>query len=93
MQTLFKRKKLLIVILVLLLIIVAITKINQQIELDNLQKERARLEAEKERLELLRESLKEELSNASNPQYLESLAQKKLRMVRPDEMIFIIREN
>ncbi len=93
MRFLLKRKILLTVLVMLLLVFVAYTKIDQQLEMERLSEDKARLEADINRLELLKKNLEEELRNVDSEGFIEEYARKKFRMVKENEMIFIISEN
>ncbi len=93
MRVIFKNKLLLTFIVIGLIIFVAYTKINQQLEMEKLSEDKARLEADINRLELLKKNLEEELRNVDSKEFVEEYARKKFRMVKENEMIFIINEN
>ncbi len=93
MQFLLKRKLLLTVLIIGLVVFVAYTKINQQLEMEKLIEDKARLEADISRLELLKKNLEEELKNVDSKEFIEEYARKKFRMVKENEMIFIINGN
>ncbi len=93
MQFLFKRKIILTIFIIVLIVFVALTKVNQQLEMEKLSEDKARLEADIDRLELLKKNLEEELKNVDSKEFVEEYARKKFRMVKENEMIFIINEN
>ncbi len=93
MQFLLKRRLLLTILIIGLVVFVAYTKINQQLEMEKLIEDKARLEADISRLELLKKNLEEELKNVDSKEFIEEYARKKFRMVKENEMIFIINGN
>ncbi len=93
MQFLLKRRLLLTMLIIGLVVFVAYTKINQQLEMEKLIEDKARLEADISRLELLKKNLEEELKNVDSKEFIEEYARKKFRMVKENEMIFIINGN
>ncbi len=93
MSFFLKRKLLFTIIIVIFLLFIGYTKVNQQLEIEKLTEDKARLEADIERLELLKQVLKEELKNIDSNEYIEEYARSRLRMIKENEMIFIVNEN
>jgi len=88
-----KRNRVVVLFAVAFLIYVGITFVRQEIKLRQLHAEEAACQSE---IVLLKEDvdeLEEELENASSPETIERIAREKLKMVKPNEIIYIIQED
>lgn len=86
-------KRIVLIVAIVIIIFGTTTFISQQVQLKNLQEERLAKRAEIERLTLIRQTLLEELQNADDLGYIETIAREKFKMVKPDEIIYVINGN
>ncbi len=88
-----KRNRVVVLFAVAFLIYVGVTFVRQELKLRQLHAEE---EACQQKILLLKEDveeLEEELENASSPETIERIAREKLKMVKPNEIIYIIQED
>lgn len=88
-----KRNRVVVLFAVAFLIYVGVTFVRQELKLRQL---RAEEEACQQKILVLKEDveeLEEELENASSPETIERIAREKLKMVKPNEIIYIIQED
>ncbi len=88
-----KRNRVVVLFAVAFLIYVGVTFVRQELKLRQLHAEE---EACQQKILLLKEDVKEleeELENASSPETIERIAREKLKMVKPNEIIYIIQED
>lgn len=86
-------KRIILIVAIVIILFGATTFISQQVQLKNLQEERLAKQAQIERLTLIRQTLLEELKNADDLGYIETIAREKFKMVKPDEIIYVIHGN
>ena len=80
-------------IIALLLILLGLyTYVYQQMEMKKLKDDRVSLQLEVQRLELLKANLEEELRRSGSLAYIEDVARGQLRMIMPDEMLYVIHD-
>jgi len=88
-----KRNRVIVLFAIAFLIYVGVTLVRQEIKFRELLAEEALCQA---KIVLLKEDvdeLQEELENASSPETIEKIAREKLKMVKPNEIIYIIQED
>ncbi len=88
-----KRNRVVVLFAVAFLIYVGFTFVRQEVKLRQLRAEEAACQA---KIVLLKEDVDElenELENASSPETIERIAREKLKMVKPNEIIYIIQED
>lgn len=88
-----KRPKVLIIFMSIFLLYFGYTMVTQQIKLLELSKEKKAYEEQIEKRKMEIDSLKKQLEEVQSPSYIEKIAREKLKMVRPDEIIFILEDN
>lgn len=88
-----KRPKVLIIFMSVFLLYFGYTMVTQQIKLLELNKEKKAYEEQIEKRKMEIDSLKKQLEEVQSPAYIEKIAREKLKMVRPDEIIFILEDN
>lgn len=87
-----RRKRSIIIIALLLILLGLYTFIFQQMEMKKLKEDRVSLQLEVQRLELLKAKLEEELRRSGSLAYVEDVARGQLKMVMPDEMLYLIHD-
>lgn len=87
-----RRKRAILIIALLLLLLGLYTYVYQQMEMKKLKEDRLALQLEVQRLELLKASLEEELRRSGSLAYIEDVARGQLKMVMPDEMLYVIHD-
>lgn len=88
-----KRNRVVVLFAAFFFIYVGVTFVRQEVKLRQLKAEQA---ACQEKILLLNEDVKElegELENASSPDTIERIAREKLKMVKPNEIIYIIQDD
>lgn len=88
-----KRNRVVVLFAIAFIIYVGVTILRQEVKLRQLKAEEAACQAEIMLLKEDVEELEEELENASSPETIERIAREKLKMVKPNEIIYIIQEN
>ncbi len=87
-----KRNRITIIIVGILFAYLSISLINQQIKINSLlEKEKEALE-ELESLKAEANSIKEKIEESNNDEFIEKVAREKLKMVKPNEIIYIFKE-
>ncbi|WP_459129157.1 FtsB family cell division protein [Guggenheimella bovis] len=87
-----KKNKLPLILAVLILLVAVYIQMNQGMEMQKLIEERKAYQAEIERLKLVKLNLQNELKNSGNLDYIEMIAREKLKMVKPDEIVYYVHE-
>lgn len=88
-----KRNRVVVLFAIAFFVYVGVTILRQEVKLHQLKAEEAACQAEIMLLKEDVEELEEELENASSPETIERIAREKLKMVKPNEIIYIIQEN
>lgn len=88
----FKRNQITLVILMVFLAYVSVTLVRQEIVLREVQYEEAEKLAEIEQLTTEVEKLEERIEEADDMAYIEKIAREKLKMVKSNEIIYIIQD-
>lgn len=88
----FKTKIIILVLVMLFLLYFGVQVIQQNQHMKALEKERLEYEQEIEALNLKIIDLKDKIDNKNSDEYIEKMAREKLKMVKPDEIIYIIKE-
>ncbi|NLY37031.1 MAG: hypothetical protein GX046_07340 [Tissierellia bacterium] len=92
MKNALRRKRSIMIIALLLILLGLYTYIYQQMEMKKLKDDRVSLQLEVQRLELLKANLEEELRRSGSLAYIEDVARGQLRMIMPDEMLYVIHD-
>lgn len=92
MKKTLRRKRSILIIALLLVLLGLYTYVYQQMEMKKLKEDRIALQLEVQRLELLKANLEEELRRSGSLAYIEDVARGQLRMVMPDEMLYVIHD-
>ncbi len=87
-----RRKRVILIMALLLLLLGLYTYVYQQMEMKKLKEDRLALQLEVQRLELLKANLEEELRRSGSLAYIEDKARGQLKMVMPDEMLYVIHD-
>ncbi|NLY73230.1 MAG: hypothetical protein GX079_06020 [Tissierellia bacterium] len=86
------KRRFTLIIVLLLFLIGLYTFVHQQMEMKKLKEDRIALQLEVQRLELLKANLEEELRRSGSLAYIEDVARGQLKMVMPDEMLYVIHD-
>ena len=86
----FKRNKIAIVISLLLVSYLSIVLVNQQIKLNELKAEEKQTLLRIQELKEQKEELDRRLEQSDDLDFIEKVAREKLKMVKPNEIIYII---
>lgn len=92
MKANIRKRRFIFVIVLLLFLLGLYTYVFQQMEMKKLKEDRAALQLEVQRLELLKANLEEELRRSGSLAYIEDIARGQLKMVMPDEMLYVIHD-
>lgn len=92
MKNTLRRKRSIMIIALLLILLGLYTYVYQQMEMKKLKDDRVSLQLEVQRLELLKANLEEELRRSGSLAYIEDVARGQLRMIMPDEMLYVIHD-
>ena len=85
-------KRSVVIIALLLILLGAYTFVYQQLEVKKLKEDRLALQLEVQRLELLKANLEDELKRSDSLAYIEDVARGQLKMIMPDEMLYVIHD-
>lgn len=85
-----RERKFILIIILILLVGGFYTWLSQQMEMKKLQEERIQLQKELEFLEARKAKLLEEIEKSGDLGYVEVIARERLKMVKPDEIIYIV---
>lgn len=88
----FKRNQITFVFLIVFMVYVSVTFVRQEIKLRELKFDESNLVAEIQMLNSDIIKLEEEIEATQGLTYVEKLAREKLKMVKPNEIIYIIQE-
>ena len=88
----FRRNKIAILILGVLLVYLSVTIINQEIKLRALQEEGKELQEIVVKLEKKLNDMEKKVGESESPEFIEKTAREKLKMVKPNEIIYIIQD-
>ncbi len=88
-----KRNRVVVLFAVAFLVYVGITFFRQEAKLQQLRAEEAACQQKIVVLKEDVEALEEELENASSAETIERIAREKLKMVKPNEIIYIIQDD
>lgn len=80
------RKKKMMFIIIVIVVIIAFASVKNIV---SLKIEHRRLEKQNEELKEEKVELKKEIKNANSDEYIEKKAREELRLVKPDEILFI----
>ena len=86
------RHKFLVLFIIAFSIYFVVTIINQEIMLKELKVEEVRLNQEIKRLSEEKENLEQDLEESQSLENIEKIARSKLKMVMPNEIIYVIQE-
>lgn len=84
-----KRRRKVNKVTLIIVLIVAIGFLASIRRIVNLRSENVKLQKQNEQLEEKRDELKDELKNVNSREYIEKRAREQLRLVNPDEIIFV----
>jgi cell division protein FtsL len=88
----FKRNKIGLILIGILIAYLSITMINQQIKLNQLMKEEKQAQERVEELKQKVSEMKKLIEESENPEFIEKIAREKLKMVKQNEIIYIIQD-
>lgn len=88
----FRRNKIAILVIGVLLGYLSVTIINQEIKLRALQEEGRQLQEVVGKLEKELGNMEKKVEESENLEYIEKTAREKLKMVKPNEIIYIIQD-
>lgn len=88
----FRRNKIAILVIGVLLGYLSVTIINQEIKLRALQEEGRQLQEVVVKLEKELGNMEKKVEESENLEYIEKTAREKLKMVKPNEIIYIIQD-
>jgi len=88
-----KRNRYMVLLSIVFAVYVSTALINQELQYRKLLAEEAAYLTEIENLNEEIERLESRLENNQDPQAIEKIAREKLKMVKPNEIIYIIQEN
>ena len=86
----FDRKKMLVIVTILIICYLGIILASKRYSIVEYENERIRLEAELEEKEKEIEELKELIKNAQDLKFIEKMARESLKMVKPNETVYIV---
>jgi len=92
-RSFLKRNKYMVLLSIVFAIYVSTALISQEFQYRKLRVEEADYRAEIELLSEEIERLEERLESSQDPQAIEKIAREKLKMVKPNEIIYIIQED
>lgn len=87
-----KRNKYLIIFMVVFLSYIGYTVVKTEIKIQELKANEAVLKEELNKLTEEKETLTKELENSKSLESIEKIAREKLKMVKPNEVIYIIQD-
>ena len=87
-----RRNKILIIMILVVIGYVSWILIDQRLRLQELIKEKGELDKKVEQLKELEEQLVKEKEMVNDPMYIERVARERLKMVKPNEIIYIDQE-
>ena len=88
----FKRNGIALLFLAVLLGYLSFTIINQEIKLRALRKEGDQIEKTVEELKKKLSGMEKKIEESGNPQFIEKAARERLKMVKQNEIIYIIQD-
>ncbi|WP_432667503.1 septum formation initiator family protein [Wukongibacter baidiensis] len=87
-----KRNRIALLFLGGLLAYLSITIVNQEIKLRDLQKEETQLQKRADQLKEEVSEMEKKSKESANPEFIEKTAREKLKMVKQNEIIYIIQD-
>lgn len=91
-KSFLKRNKIMIFIIMIFLFYISFSFISQELKFKELAAEKASYEQEIVLLQGNAKKLEEEIDKSKSPEAIEKLAREKLKMVKPNEIIYMIQE-
>ncbi|MCT4565955.1 MAG: septum formation initiator family protein [Maledivibacter sp.] len=88
----FRRNIIALLFFSVLLVYLSATIINQEMKLRASQKEGEQLQEIVAKLEKKLSRIEKEIEESGNPEFVEKTAREKLKMVKPNEIIYIIQD-
>lgn len=88
----FKRNRISIIMTLIVVSYLSIVLINQQIKLHELKKEEAKTLSRIRELETIKGELEKKIEQGDDLDFIEKVAREKLKMVKPNEIIYIIQD-
>ena len=92
MKKFFLKNKYIIIFMIVFFSYISYILINQEIKYRELINGRAAYKMEIEELKKSINDLNDVIDEISTPEYIEKMAREKLQMVKPDEIIYIIKD-
>jgi cell division protein FtsL len=91
-MNIIRRNKYFILFFIILIVYFSYNYIQQEIKLNNLSQEIYNQKLKSNRLDNEIKKLQDELQNIKSKKNIENLARKKLKMIKSDEILYIIQE-
>jgi len=92
MKKFFNKNKIVIILATIVLVYFSYIYIKQELKHDELTNDKIYYANEIDRLKVEIEELNKKIDEISTPEYIEKIARERLKMVKPDEIIYIIDE-
>lgn len=86
----FSPSKIIMIAALSLIVYLGTVVVSRYFTLEEYSKEKVQFEVELENAEKEIEDLEELIQNAKNPEFIEKMARENLKMVRPDESVYIV---
>ncbi len=87
-----RRNKLMMALFVLFSIYIGTTLVRQELKMHELQAEEKQVKTQMEALSGEIDIMKEDLKASQSLEFTEKMAREKLKMVKPDEIVYILKE-
>ncbi|WP_432404960.1 FtsB family cell division protein [Wukongibacter sp. M2B1] len=88
----FKRNRIALLFLSCLLVYLSVTIVNQEMKLRDLQEEEKVLQKRVKKLKDEMSEMERKAQESTNPEFIEKTAREKLKMVKQNEIIYIIQD-
>lgn len=92
MKKFFNKNKIVIILALVVLLYFSYILIKQELKYNELMDDKIYYANEIDRLKEVIEELNKKIDEISTPEYIEQIARERLKMVKPDEIIYIIDE-
>ncbi|RKD20925.1 cell division protein FtsL [Caminicella sporogenes DSM 14501] len=92
-KSFLKRNRIHIIICLILFIYLSITMIKQEIKIRELKNEEKQALKQVNELKMKIKDMKKNIEKSDSKEFVEKVAREKLKMVKPNEIIYIIQDN
>ncbi|SHK21708.1 FtsB family cell division protein [Paramaledivibacter caminithermalis] len=87
-----KRNRISIAFIVMLIVYLSVTMVNQEMKLRDLEKEENQLQQRAATLKKELSDMEKKIEESESLEFIEKVAREKLKMVKPNEIIYIIQD-